>query len=188
MPRRRSWLTLLSLACFCVLAWIQVETWRDTLEDRFVIRRESRSAAATTAITAMYFDTIDRWGFYRSHVGWVRERYHGDDVKWMDTFQSVHCWVFGFGYFHEKYVAWGLNGSKSNYDYQMATVPLWFLLLLSLILPIRWLWLTFRRRKAIDERLCESCRYDLRAHLPGQRCPECGTVIPVKSQEGDWPR
>jgi hypothetical protein len=25
--------------------------------------------------------------------------------------------------------------------------------------------------------LCPNCRYDLRAHQPGQRCPECGTVI-----------
>jgi hypothetical protein len=25
---------------------------------------------------------------------------------------------------------------------------------------------------------CEACNYDLRAHQPGQKCPECGTEIP----------
>lgn len=27
--------------------------------------------------------------------------------------------------------------------------------------------------------LCPTCRYDLRAHSPGQTCPECGTPIPA---------
>ena len=26
--------------------------------------------------------------------------------------------------------------------------------------------------------LCPKCSYDLRAHRPGQKCPECGTPIP----------
>jgi hypothetical protein len=26
--------------------------------------------------------------------------------------------------------------------------------------------------------LCRQCGYDLRAHKPGDKCPECGTVIP----------
>ena len=31
-------------------------------------------------------------------------------------------------------------------------------------------------RMAREERgLCPSCGYDLRAHAPGERCPECGT-------------
>jgi len=28
------------------------------------------------------------------------------------------------------------------------------------------------------ERLCPTCRYDLRAHKAGDRCPECGIAIP----------
>ncbi len=28
------------------------------------------------------------------------------------------------------------------------------------------------------ENLCPICGYDLRAHKPGQKCPECGTEIP----------
>jgi predicted RNA-binding Zn-ribbon protein involved in translation (DUF1610 family) len=30
--------------------------------------------------------------------------------------------------------------------------------------------------------LCHSCGYDLRAHHPGQKCPECGTEIPRGSK------
>jgi hypothetical protein len=34
------------------------------------------------------------------------------------------------------------------------------------------------RRKHQIKTLCHKCRYDLRAHKPGDRCPECGTVMP----------
>jgi len=27
-------------------------------------------------------------------------------------------------------------------------------------------------------RLCVNCRYDLRTHNPGDKCPECGTRVP----------
>jgi hypothetical protein len=36
--------------------------------------------------------------------------------------------------------------------------------------------LELERQKAIGR--CPVCKYDLRAHKPGQRCPECGTEIP----------
>ncbi|MCL2639391.1 MAG: hypothetical protein FWD53_00950 [Phycisphaerales bacterium] len=29
---------------------------------------------------------------------------------------------------------------------------------------------------------CIACGYDLRAHKPGDKCPECGTLIPEQSQ------
>jgi hypothetical protein len=36
--------------------------------------------------------------------------------------------------------------------------------------------LAMRRRKQ-SAGLCQVCRYDTRAHAPGQKCPECGTLI-----------
>ena len=45
-------------------------------------------------------------------------------------------------------------------------------------------WLRSRSIKANMEwmnGLCPTCSYDLRAHAPGQRCPECGTLIPHQS-------
>lgn len=35
-----------------------------------------------------------------------------------------------------------------------------------------------RRRHAVSHNRCPVCRYDLRAHTPGQSCPECGTPLP----------
>jgi hypothetical protein len=37
-----------------------------------------------------------------------------------------------------------------------------------------WSW----RVKPPPPNICTICGYDLRAHQPGQRCPECGTEIP----------
>ena len=98
--------------------------------------------------------------------------------------EPVNCRFFGFGYMREASFVRYWDGSETNVEYQMATVPLWFVLLLTLLLPVRWLWLTFRRREEVPERACEVCRYDLRAHSAGQRCPECGTMIPVKAHPG----
>jgi hypothetical protein len=39
--------------------------------------------------------------------------------------------------------------------------------------------LTHRR---LEPGLCPSCSYDLRAHQPGQKCPECGTLILASSK------
>lgn len=38
--------------------------------------------------------------------------------------------------------------------------------------------LTRRQRRSHGPSLCRKCHYDLRAHVPGGRCPECGTAIP----------
>ena len=32
-----------------------------------------------------------------------------------------------------------------------------------------------------DAAICPKCHYDLRAHHPSDKCPECGTPIPVKN-------
>ena len=182
MAKRRSWLTAVSLVCFCVLAWVQISIWTWRYDnERFVICHLSRDEAKPFDVTI-----LDRWGIYEGHVGWfrLRSRYDGD-LTWLTTFKPVHYGIsghseglWGFGYFHTKHVEWGLTGFlKRNDDFQAATVPLWFVLVLTLVFPVRWVWLTVRQRKDIPERACKVCRYDLRAHSAGQRCPECGTVI-----------
>jgi len=61
---------------------------------------------------------------------------------------------------------------------------------LALLIPIlRLLSLAFknirqsrRLRRLRLVGLCPNCSYDLRAHKPGDRCPECGTAIPLISE------
>lgn len=57
------------------------------------------------------------------------------------------------------------------------SVPLWPLLLLSMILPVRWLWSLIARRRRVKG-ACRGCGYDLRAS--NERCPECGMAIPTQ--------
>jgi hypothetical protein len=52
-------------------------------------------------------------------------------------------------------------------------VPYWVVLTLTAACPTAWL--VRRRRRRLARGLCPTCGYDLRAHAPGERCPECGT-------------
>jgi hypothetical protein len=54
----------------------------------------------------------------------------------------------------------------------------WFSGLVLLGLGITFHLMRGRSRKKLKEGCCPTCGYDLRAHKPGQKCPECGTEIP----------
>ena len=60
----------------------------------------------------------------------------------------------------------------------VTTIPYWMLVLLTAIPTLlggrRWL----KNRRLAKRGLCHQCGYDLRAHHPGDRCPECGTPVP----------
>jgi hypothetical protein len=56
------------------------------------------------------------------------------------------------------------------------SIPLYLLALFAAIPSALGIFLLSRRRRPIPG-LCPICRYDLRAHAPGQKCPECGTLI-----------
>ncbi len=63
----------------------------------------------------------------------------------------------------------------------LVCIPYSYLAVLSSIMPTIWL-LTRRRRRRknrLAHGLCLKCGYDLRAHHPGDECPECGTPIPA---------
>ena len=56
------------------------------------------------------------------------------------------------------------------------TVPLPLVMLLTLALPLGWVWGKRRTRGGGRRGYCAACGYDLRA-TPA-RCPECGTIPP----------
>lgn len=60
-------------------------------------------------------------------------------------------------------------------------LPCWLLVLLFAFPPA--LWVQARQRWKREDRRragrCANCGYDLRAHCPGQRCPECGEPVPA---------
>lgn len=58
------------------------------------------------------------------------------------------------------------------------TMPQWFIMLVCLPYPVLWFRRKFRRWHRVHHNLCLTCGFDLRAHKPGERCPECSTVIP----------
>ena len=49
-------------------------------------------------------------------------------------------------------------------------------------------WRVAVRRRRSRRNCCLECGYDLRAHKPGDRCPECGTVVPPQPDSLGGPR
>src|SRR4051812_43494619 len=95
--------------------------------------------------------------------------------------------VLGYPYMGEWYKGWGVLGfghyagqPRSDYlsdpslkaDDLQVIAPYWFLLILTLLLPVRWTAPAVRARRRRGAGLCPRCGFNLRA-TPG-RCPECG--------------
>jgi hypothetical protein len=62
-------------------------------------------------------------------------------------------------------------------------VPHWFAVAVFLIAPIWWVRREVRRRSMLRRRehAYSRCGYDLRAHVAGENCPECGGLIERKT-------
>jgi zinc-ribbon domain len=71
--------------------------------------------------------------------------------------------------------------SPSRSSYCRIMIPFWFICLVTAIPPYLWLRSYRRNHLAKLKGFCSKCGYDLRASK--ERCPECGTPIPV--QAGD---
>jgi predicted amidophosphoribosyltransferase len=60
-------------------------------------------------------------------------------------------------------------------------IPLWFVEVLVLVLPLRWYAKLRRDRRRLRASLCPACGYDLRA--TPDRCPECGAVPAAEGEQ-----
>jgi hypothetical protein len=103
---------------------------------------------------------------------WFR-RWSQCDVAPCYLFESI----FGEG---NNYAYADMGPQPLAHSRDVTTVPIpYFLLTTVAAIPLlRLLWSNRRRRIA---GLCRQCGYDLRAHRPGDRCPECGTFVPATS-------
>ena len=162
---------------------VAVQRW-----DQYVL--ESRAGALTMARISRTFGSrrsgtrpvafSDRWtcvnpSYRISTVGRVRP-------------PGARHGALGFGWSDTK--LWGSIGSGSGWsDFHGATVtvPHACPVVITAIMPIVWLarrvraWSHQKRQDRIRLGLCTVCAYDLRAHAPGQLCPECGMAIPASS-------
>jgi hypothetical protein len=63
-------------------------------------------------------------------------------------------------------------------------IPYWVFCLAESLLPAAWLgrlaWNIRRHRHRLKQGRCPKCGYDLRAHHPGDKCPECATPVPPR--------
>jgi hypothetical protein len=65
----------------------------------------------------------------------------------------------------------------SSGTHREVAIPLWMPFCAASLAVLLQSTVFFLRRRKRHPGLCPACSYDLRAHKPGQRCPECGALI-----------
>jgi hypothetical protein len=76
------------------------------------------------------------------------------------------------------YIEFSIGGAGYDCRTNVLMIPDWALLILFSIYPC-WRAITFFRKRRYPLIGCIKCHYDLRAHHPSDKCPECGTLIPA---------
>jgi len=87
---------------------------------------------------------------------------------------TAYVRALGFTWEHTVIVANGPAKPWVVFDATNIKIPFSYLALLFSILPMLAFRSLRRRRKLARAGLCKKCHYDLRAHAPGDNCPECG--------------
>jgi hypothetical protein len=93
----------------------------------------------------------------------------------MDRINSNDMWKGTWAGFH--FSEMHRHSPAASFDTTELNVPYWFSGLALIAFPL-WRGITFVQKRRLQGRtLCSNCHYDLRVHVPGDNCPECGTPI-----------
>ena len=85
----------------------------------------------------------------------------------------------GFHFAHSVYGDSAIPELK-HYRRTVVHIPLWFMAVLSVVVPLSVLFRRIGSRRSARGLFCRSCGYDLRAST--DQCPECGTAVPAQSR------
>ncbi len=112
---------------------------------------------------------------YQPLLGWrfVARPYPSSRGPFKLPYQVSHS-LLGFTYAHEPRRIGYQRIPVVTVNDRALTVPYWFLIVVTLLLPAIALHRWHRRRRRIGENRCLTCGYDLRASP--ERCPECGAI------------
>src|ERR1017187_8416520 len=102
-------------------------------------------------------------------------------APWLPTFS-----LYYHGKWREAEVLWSSVYVRMSVDLYVGIFNLWipFVFFAALLIISSLIHRVIRRKKCIGQRLCRTCSYDLRAHKPGQKCPECGMIIAPAERTG----
>ncbi len=112
------------------------------------------------------------WNDWQQKINGLTAR---DYISWGSIIFSEESISNGFGFGIK-----ALTFPDHTASATVISIPFWFIslilllwiLMLAAAQPLRTYLRRYRGR-------CGSCNYDLRAHRPGDRCPECGTEVPT---------
>ena len=104
-------------------------------------------------------------------------------LGWLDTQASRRAY---YAYVEAEEI--GLERSYDDFGITFVSVPTWAFLSFTWFFPLLWAMplgfeIVRRFKPQRRGRLCHHCFYECSAHYPGNKCPECGTIIPNPSSE-----
>jgi hypothetical protein len=143
---------------------------------RLSYTHEELPSLSTTSYDALRFLYTTRTEYFHEH----------DRVLYPQamTFTAILPNYWGFSYHAPRYDTLGIAGGPDRFlGWHTLIFPAWILVPVLLLPPARWLFLFFgpwRRQRRARANGCPICAYDLRMHTPGQKCPECGTLVTLK--------
>ncbi|HEY4328698.1 MAG TPA: alpha/beta fold hydrolase, partial [Phycisphaerae bacterium] len=103
------------------------------------------------------------FGWHNKDIPDVPAGFRGDAYRTRAVQFAPGNFFLGAGFYH-------------GADLCVLVVPIWMIIFLTILAPLSSLRRRLRNQRLHSTTLCSCCHYDLRAHRPGDRCPECGIL------------